>query len=76
MAGDAEQSLLWQAISGNQDDVEMPPDGPLKTNENNVLKQWISDGPDWAAAKLSARACRNRSIRLSVVWAMPAEISS
>ena len=56
VVGDAEKSLLWQVVSGNHDDIEMPPDSPLKTNEIKVLKQWISDGAYWPAPKPSARA--------------------
>ncbi|MDC0295665.1 PSD1 and planctomycete cytochrome C domain-containing protein, partial [bacterium] len=61
VVGDAEQSLLWKVISGNHDDIAMPPNGPLKTNEIKALKQWISDGAHWPTAKPSALATPDAS---------------
>ena len=44
VVGDAEKSLLWQVVSGNHDDIEMPPDSPLKTNEITRKKSDFLEG--------------------------------
>ena len=47
-SGDAEGSLLFQAVS-HQGELKMPPDSksPLPTKELAVLKKWIEQGAPW-----------------------------
>jgi hypothetical protein len=54
--GDAKNSLLWQAVSGNHAEIEMPPKNPLNEKEVNALAKWIDDGAHWPQAVTAARA--------------------
>ena len=45
--GDAEGSLLYQAVAG-KGELKMPPGRPaLSTEELATIKQWIQDGAKW-----------------------------
>lgn len=45
--GEPQDSLLFQAVSGASDELEMPPDGKLSKHEIGILKRWIELGsPD------------------------------
>ena len=50
--GDPKNSLLFQAISHSNDDLEMPPDGRLSNHEISILEKWIDMGaPDPRSGK-------------------------
>jgi hypothetical protein len=43
IAGDADESMLWQYIDGDT----MPPKKPLTAEEKEVFRKWIADGANW-----------------------------
>ena len=54
--GNSKKSLIWQVVSGNHEETEMPPDEPLKSGEIKVLQRWIDEGGHWPKPLSSARA--------------------
>ena len=45
--GSAENSFLFHRISGSAYGAQMPPTGPLKTEQIKTIKTWIDQGADW-----------------------------
>ena len=46
--GKPDESLLYTYISlPSDDDLIMPPDGPLEKSQIELIKQWISEGANW-----------------------------
>src|SRR4029077_18007214 len=43
-------SLLYRRVSGTQSGAQMPPAGPLRPEQINVIKAWIDQGADWPDA--------------------------
>lgn len=56
VAGDASKSLLWQVISGNHDEITMPPEKPLDASEIETIKEWITSGAQWPKETGNTRA--------------------
>ena len=52
--GDAVKSHLFRAVSYQDPDCEMPPDGPLPDHQISDLKRWIEIGAPWPAAEVIA----------------------
>ncbi|MDA0835576.1 MAG: DUF1553 domain-containing protein [Planctomycetota bacterium] len=52
--GDAENSLLMQAVRQIHDKVKMPPKKKLTDEEIAVLEQWIQDGAAWPQLEIPA----------------------
>ncbi|HMD47553.1 MAG TPA: ankyrin repeat domain-containing protein [Bryobacteraceae bacterium] len=48
--GSAENSFLFHRISGTDYGAQMPPTGPLRAEQINIIKQWIDQGADWPDA--------------------------
>ena len=47
--GDASTSLLYRMVSGQEEDLTMPPDGDmLSEEEQKHLAKWINDGASWS----------------------------
>lgn len=47
VAGNANKSLLIEAVSGSKDGWRMPPEGkPLTPQQIDILRRWITDGAD------------------------------
>ncbi|NND98171.1 MAG: hypothetical protein HKN47_12660, partial [Pirellulaceae bacterium] len=42
VAGDPDNSLLWQVVSGTHDEISMPPQEPLNPQEILILSKWIA----------------------------------
>ncbi len=59
--GDAEASLLWKVVSGQHDDLSMPPDEPLNPGAAKVFQKWINDGAAWPMSLSSSRAAPDRN---------------
>lgn len=48
--GETEPGTLWQVLTTDDEDIQMPPDGPRVPPEQlALLKQWIADGLPWEA---------------------------
>src|SRR2546423_14569480 len=47
--GSANNSFLFQRISGNAYGMQMPPTGALKLEQIDTTKRWIEQGADWPA---------------------------
>jgi ankyrin repeat protein len=45
--GSFENSFLYHRISGGDFGVQMPPTGPLKPEQIQIIKAWIEQGADW-----------------------------
>jgi ankyrin repeat protein len=45
--GNSATSPLYRRVSGAQSGVQMPPAGPLRPEQINVIKAWIDQGADW-----------------------------
>jgi len=45
--GNPEQSLIYQRITSDDDDVRMPPKEPLSAEEQESIRKWIADGAVW-----------------------------
>ena len=48
--GSSENSFLYHRISGTAYGLQMPPTGPLRPEQINVIKTWIDQGADWPDA--------------------------
>src|SRR5713101_2955106 len=45
--GSSDNSFLYHRISGNAYGLQMPPTGPLRSEQINIIKTWIDQGADW-----------------------------
>ena len=45
--GSSENSFLFHRITGTAFGAQMPPTGPLKAGQIDVIKRWIDQGADW-----------------------------
>src|SRR5262249_33513099 len=45
--GSSDNSFLFHRISGNAYGMQMPPTGPLRTEQIEVIKAWIDQGAQW-----------------------------
>ncbi|MGP8243379.1 MAG: ankyrin repeat domain-containing protein [Bryobacteraceae bacterium] len=45
--GSSQNSFLFHRISGNAYGMQMPPTGPLRPEQINIIKTWIDQGADW-----------------------------
>src|SRR5882724_12000925 len=45
--GSSENSFLFHRVSGSAYGMQMPPTGPLRPEQINVIKTWIDQGADW-----------------------------
>ncbi|MEO7145855.1 MAG: ankyrin repeat domain-containing protein [Bryobacteraceae bacterium] len=45
--GSSENSLLFHRITGNAYGMQMPPTGPLRREQIDLIKTWIDQGADW-----------------------------
>lgn len=45
--GNSEASRLYLRLVGNQTGLQMPPDGPLSTEQIKIIKTWIDQGAAW-----------------------------
>lgn len=45
--GSSEASHLYFRIIGNRDGLQMPPEGPLSTEQITTIKAWIDQGAKW-----------------------------
>src|SRR5580704_11912175 len=48
--GSSDNSFLFQRISGNAFCIQMPPTGPLRPEQIDIIKKWIDQGADWPDA--------------------------
>src|SRR5277367_4701310 len=45
--GSSENSFLFHRISGNEYGSQMPPAGPLRAAQTDIVRRWIDEGADW-----------------------------
>ena len=45
-----ENSFLYQRLLGNEFGMQMPPTGPLKPDQVQIIKAWIEQGAEWPDA--------------------------
>jgi ankyrin repeat protein len=45
--GSSENSFLYHRISGAAFGMQMPPTGPLRAEQIDIIKTWIDQGADW-----------------------------
>src|SRR5580700_10949909 len=45
--GSSENSFLYHRISGSAFGMQMPPTGPLRPEQINLIKTWIDQGANW-----------------------------
>src|SRR5215472_361815 len=45
--GSSDNSFLYHRISGNEYGLQMPPTGPLRSEQIQIIKTWIDQGADW-----------------------------
>jgi ankyrin repeat protein len=45
--GSSDNSFLFHRITGNAYGIQMPPTGPLRPEQIDVIKRWIDQGADW-----------------------------
>jgi ankyrin repeat protein len=50
MPGSLENSFLYQRLVGNDFGLQMPPTGPLKPEQIQIVKAWIEQGAAWPDA--------------------------
>ena len=48
--GGVENSLLYHRISGSNFGLQMPPTGPLRAEQIQIIKAWIERGAEWPDA--------------------------
>jgi ankyrin repeat protein len=48
--GSSDNSFLFQRISGNAFGIQMPPTGPLRPEQIDIIKKWVDQGADWPDA--------------------------
>jgi hypothetical protein len=54
--GDADNSLLYQAVKQTHERLKMPPSGKLSDGEVEVLASWINSGAIWPEHKIAPKA--------------------
>ena len=47
MPGSLENSFLYYRLVGNEFGLQMPPTGPLKPEQIQIVKAWIEQGAEW-----------------------------
>ena len=57
--GNAEKSLLWKAVAGKHDELEMPPKKPLNEGEVKVFAKWIAEGAHWPQSVSATQATQD-----------------
>ncbi len=65
VAGEPEHSRMLQVIRYAEDDVQMPPMGPLPAEEVAVLSEWIQRGAHWPAELVAEHTERSAVPRTS-----------
>ncbi len=50
MPGSVENSFLYHRLTGNEFGLQMPPTGPLKPDQVQIIKAWIEQGAEWPDA--------------------------
>jgi ankyrin repeat protein len=45
--GSSDNSFLFHRVSGNAYGMQMPPTGPLRAEQMEVIKTWIDQGAEW-----------------------------
>jgi hypothetical protein len=45
--GSSENSFLYHRLIGTEYGIQMPPSGPLRPEQINIIKAWIEQGADW-----------------------------
>jgi ankyrin repeat protein len=45
--GSSDNSFLYHRIAGNAYGLQMPPTGPLRPEQINIIKLWIDQGAEW-----------------------------
>lgn len=45
--GNSDNSLLFHRIMGNEYGIQMPPTGPLRPEQIDIIKTWIDQGANW-----------------------------
>lgn len=48
--GSSENSFLFHRIAGNEYGRQMPPTGPLRPEQIEIVKKWIDQGAEWPDA--------------------------
>jgi len=48
--GNSAKSLLYQRVTGRESGAQMPPSGPLHSEQISLIKTWIDQGADWPDA--------------------------
>ena len=48
--GSSANSFLYHRLTGSAYGTQMPPTGPLKPDQINIIKTWIDQGADWPDA--------------------------
>ena len=48
--GSSANSFLYHRLTGSEYGTQMPPTGPLKPAQVNIIKAWIDQGADWPDA--------------------------
>ncbi len=48
--GSSENSFLYHRITGSEYGLQMPPTGPLGSDQVNTIKAWIDQGAEWPEA--------------------------
>src|SRR3954454_24037243 len=48
--GDSAGSILYRQVSATQPGKQMPPAGPLRPEQINLIKNWIDQGAEWPDA--------------------------
>jgi hypothetical protein len=48
--GSSANSFLYHRLTGSEFGMQMPPTGPLKRDQIDVIKAWIDQGADWPDA--------------------------
>ena len=70
VAGNADESLLYKFISGNQQ-PRMPLGEQLTSAEIDLLKRWIDDGAQWTDVKQGAEENHNTTERFDLYKGRP-----
>jgi ankyrin repeat protein len=45
--GSSANSLLYRRLIGSESGIQMPPTGPLRPEQIEIIKTWIDQGADW-----------------------------
>ncbi len=55
--GNLDESLIWKMVSGDEMPLDRP---PLRSDEKDVLRQWLADGASWAVARIDPAVYRHQ----------------